>query len=351
MSATAIHHETRLAPDALGPTVAIGEILVEIMARSRGNGFLEPIELVGPYPSGAPAIFIDQCAKIGGAAAMVASVGNDDFGRINIERLRSDGADVSAISVSPDYPTGSAFVRYRDDGSRDFVYNIGKSAAALVSLTAEAKALFARAGHLHVMGTAFAIPGVWEVMDYAIGIIKQRGGSVSLDPNLRKELLGLGQTQERFARLVDVADLILPSGEELFIAAGVDGGIGRGRCACRPRRGGDRAQARRARIDILRRRRFAHRLSRLQGRGSGPDGRRRLLRRRLCRLPPPRHARVQGAGICQRRGCAQRHGARADGRSRVARRARRIHCRNAEKRAVSALTVGHGIQFDGWRTK
>jgi sugar/nucleoside kinase (ribokinase family) len=223
MSANAIHHETRLAPDALGPTVAIGEILVEIMAKSRGNGFLEPIELVGPYPSGAPAIFIDQCAKIGGAAAMVASVGDDDFGRLNIERLRSDGADVSAISVSPDYPTGSAFVRYRNDGSRDFVYNIGKSAAALVSLTAEAKALFERAGHLHVMGTAFAIPGVWEVMDYAIGVIKQRGGSVSLDPNLRKELLGQGQTQERFARLVDVADLILPSGDELFVAAGVDG--------------------------------------------------------------------------------------------------------------------------------
>ena len=223
MSANAILHNTRLAPDALGPTVTIGEILVEIMAKSRGNGFLEPIELVGPYPSGAPAIFIDQCAKIGGSAAMVAAVGNDDFGRINVERLQSDGADVSAISVSNDYPTGSAFVRYRNDGSRDFVYNIGKSAAALVSLTAEAKALFARAGHLHVMGTAFAIPGVWEMMDYAISVIKQRGGSVSLDPNLRKELLGHGQTQERFARLVDVADLILPSGDELFTAAGVDG--------------------------------------------------------------------------------------------------------------------------------
>lgn len=223
MPVNAILDQTRLAADALGPTVVIGEILVEIMAKSRGDGFLEPIELIGPYPSGAPAIFIDQCAKIGGQAAIVAAVGDDDFGRINIERLRSDGADVSAISVSPDYPTGSAFVRYRDDGSRDFVYNIGKSAAALVSLTAEAKALFARAGHLHVMGTAFAIPGVWEMMDYAIGVIRQRGGSVSLDPNLRKELLGLGQTQERFARLVDVADLILPSGDELFTAAGVDG--------------------------------------------------------------------------------------------------------------------------------
>ena len=218
-----ITNHTKLAPDSLGPTVVIGEILVEIMAKSRGSGFLKPIELTGPYPSGAPAIFIDQCAKIGGSAAIVASVGDDDFGRINIERLRADGADVSAVSVSREYPTGSAFVRYASDGSRDFVFNIGKSAAALVSLTPEAKALFARAGHLHVMGTAFAIPSVWEIMEHAIAVIKQRGGSVSLDPNIRKELLNQGQTQARFSKLVDIADLILPSGDELFVAAGVKG--------------------------------------------------------------------------------------------------------------------------------
>lgn len=211
-----------LSPDSLGPTVTVGEILVEIMATSRGNGFLKPIELVGPYPSGAPAIFTDQCARIGGQAGIVACVGDDDFGRINVERLRSDGADVSAIAVSPDYPTGSAFVRYRDDGSRDFVYNIGKSAAALVELTPEAKALIARSGHLHVMGTALSIPAIWEVLDHAIGVIKGRGGSISLDPNLRKELLGQGQTRERFARLLDLADLVLPSGEELHTATGLD---------------------------------------------------------------------------------------------------------------------------------
>jgi sugar/nucleoside kinase (ribokinase family) len=216
-------NHSALAPDALGPTITIGEILVEIMADIRGNGFLEPIALTGPYPSGAPAIFIDQCARMGGAAGIVASVGNDDFGQLNIERLRADGADVSAISVSDDYPTGSAFVRYRDDGSRDFVFNIAKSAAAQLSLTSEAKALIARAGHLHVMGTAFAIPGAWDIMDHAIGTIKGRGGSISFDPNLRKELLGRPDMQERFARLVEIADLLLPSGDELFVAAGIDG--------------------------------------------------------------------------------------------------------------------------------
>jgi sugar/nucleoside kinase (ribokinase family) len=214
---------TALAPDALGPTITIGEILVEIMATDRGNGFLEPITLTGPYPSGAPAIFIDQCARMGGAAGIIASVGDDDFGRINVERLRADGADVSAISVSHDYPTGSAFVRYRDDGSRDFVFNIAKSAAAQISLNEASKALIAGAGHLHVMGTAFAIPGAWEIMEHAIGVIKARGGSVSFDPNVRKELLAHAETKARFARLVEIADLVLPSGEELFVAAGAEG--------------------------------------------------------------------------------------------------------------------------------
>ena len=209
-----------LAPDALGPTITIGEILVEIMAVDRGTGFLEPTALVGPYPSGAPAIFIDQCARIGGSAGIIACVGDDDFGRVNVTRLRSDGADISAISINPDFPTGSAFVRYRNDGSRDFVFNIAKSAAAKIDLTAAARALIDRSGHLHVMGTALAIPGAAEIIEHAVTVIKGRGGSISFDPNVRKELLGDTETRTRFARMVDVADLILPSGEELFVAAG-----------------------------------------------------------------------------------------------------------------------------------
>ncbi|TDX83743.1 hypothetical protein EDE05_106152 [Neorhizobium sp. R1-B] len=209
-----------LAPDALGPTITIGEILVEIMAVDRGTGFLEPTALVGPYPSGAPAIFIDQCARIGGSAGIIACVGDDDFGRVNVTRLRSDGADISAISINPDFPTGSAFVRYRNDGSRDFVFNIAKSAAAKIDLTSAARALIDRSGHLHVMGTALAIPGAAEIIEHAVTVIKGRGGSISFDPNVRKELLGDTETRTRFAGLVDIADLILPSGEELFVAAG-----------------------------------------------------------------------------------------------------------------------------------
>lgn len=212
-----------LAPDALGPTVCLGEILVEIVATTVGAGFLTAQPLIGPYPSGAPAIFIDQCGRMGGAAAMIGAVGDDDFGRVNLDRLSADGVDVSAVAVDPDYPTGSAFVRYRADGSRDFVYNIARSAAARLSWTPAAAALIGRAGHLHVMGSALSMPGACDVIDRALDVVKARGGTLSVDPNLRKELRLDAATEARFAALVARADLLLPSGDELERAAGVAG--------------------------------------------------------------------------------------------------------------------------------
>ena len=35
--------------------LTIGEVLVEIVATTRGDGFREAVPLVGPFPSGAPA--------------------------------------------------------------------------------------------------------------------------------------------------------------------------------------------------------------------------------------------------------------------------------------------------------
>lgn len=115
--------------------LTIGEVLVEIVATTRGDGFLTPQPLVGPFPSGAPAIFIDQVGRMVTPCAIISRIGDDDFGRLNIERLRADGVDVSGIEIAPGETTGSAFVRYRDDGSRAFVYNIRKAACGKLAVT------------------------------------------------------------------------------------------------------------------------------------------------------------------------------------------------------------------------
>src|SRR5271157_3412313 len=140
--------------------LTIGEILVEIMATERGDGFLEPVKLIGPFPSGAPAIFIDQAARFGQPAALIGAVGDDDFGRVNLNRLSRDGVDVSAVRIDPEAVTGSAFVRYRPDGSRAFVFNIKQSACGRIELDAAARALIRRSDHLHVMGTALFAPRI-----------------------------------------------------------------------------------------------------------------------------------------------------------------------------------------------
>jgi fructokinase len=212
-----------LSPDELGPTICVGEILAEIVATTVGDGFRAAQPLVGPYPSGAPAIFIDQCGRLGGRAAMIGAVGDDDFGRLNLDRLRADGVDVSAVAVDHDYPTGSAFVRYRADGARDFVYNIATSAASRFGWDDTVAAVVGRAGHIHVMGTALTMPSARAVIARAVEAIKARGGTMSVDPNLRKELRVDARIERQFAELVARADLLLPSGDELERAAGVAG--------------------------------------------------------------------------------------------------------------------------------
>ena len=197
--------------------ITIGEILVEIMATVRGDGFLKPLPLVGPFPSGAPAIFIDQAARFGQPCGMVSSVGDDDFGRLNLERLRRDGVDVSGIAIDPELPTGSAFVRYRYDGARDFVFNIKHSASGRTTLNEAARRLVEENDHLHVMGTSLFSPSIVEAILDAITIVKGKGGSVSFDPNLRPEMLTLPGLREALESIFARCDLFLPSGGELFL--------------------------------------------------------------------------------------------------------------------------------------
>ena len=199
--------------------ITIGEILVEIMATEPGDGFREPIPLIGPFPSGAPAIFIDQVARLGQPCGMIACVGADDFGRVNLDRLARDGVDTSAIAIHPDLPTGSAFVRYRADGARDFVFNIRHSAAAATGATPAAERLI----DTPTTSTSWAPrcrrrPSSTSSSTPPSGS-ESRGGAVSFDPNVRASVLATPGVRDTMDRVLALTDIFLPSGPELFLFA------------------------------------------------------------------------------------------------------------------------------------
>jgi sugar/nucleoside kinase (ribokinase family) len=195
--------------------VTVGEVLVEVMAQDAGRGFRRPLRLLGPFPSGAPAIFIDQVAKLGQPCGIVSRVGDDDFGRLNVQRLAEDGVDTKSIEISPEFVTSSAFVRYRLDGGRDFLFNIDNAASGHVRITGAALELLGECGHLHVSGSTFFSSGSIEVAKTAVEVVKGNGGSVSFDPNIRNEAANDPKRREALIWMVRNCDTFLPSGEEL----------------------------------------------------------------------------------------------------------------------------------------
>lgn len=201
------------------PIVAIGEVLVEIMATKPGDGFREPLDLTGPFPSGAPAIFANQVGLMGHPAAMIASVGADDFGRLNIDRLRANGIDTSAIALHEDAVTGSAFVRYRADGSRAFLFNIAQSASGRLAITPDARNVLERARHLHVMGSSLFSDTAIAVVLEAVQRVKAAGGTLSFDPNVRPEIAAAGSLGDALKAIFAETDIYLPSGGEVFLFA------------------------------------------------------------------------------------------------------------------------------------
>jgi sugar/nucleoside kinase (ribokinase family) len=144
-------------------------------------------------------------------------VGEDDFGRLNLDRLARDGVDVSAVAIDPDRPTGTAFVRYRPDGARDFIFNIRHSACGRLPPEPLVEAGLATADHLHVMGSSLSSPEFTARNLAAARAIKARGGTVSFDPNLRKEILDAPGLRPAMDEILRLSDLFLPSGAELTL--------------------------------------------------------------------------------------------------------------------------------------
>ena len=200
--------------------MTMGEILVEIMATQIGQSFRQAGTLVGPYPSGAPAIYLDQVAKLGFPCGIIGCVGADDFGWVNVDRLKLDGADTSTITMLKNATTGSAFVTYKESGDRDFVFNIVNSASGQLSPAMVDENVLKGCTHFHVMGSSLFSAQIIEAMIKAIQIVKAQGGTISFDPNIRKEMLAIPEMRDALGQILALTDVFLPSGDEVTLLVG-----------------------------------------------------------------------------------------------------------------------------------
>jgi fructokinase len=199
----------------MSDVLTVGELLAEFMAERVGQTFSQPGTFLGPYPSGAPAIFVDQVAKTGTSAAMVGWVGEDGFGDLILNRLSGDGVEVSGIHRTGRLPTGTAFVTYRKDGSREFIFNLANSATSLIHADSVDPTLTEGCRFFHVMGTSLTSESMIAAVKQGIRRVKERGGKVSFDPNIRREVMSSDFIRDAIDFVLKQCDLLLPSEADL----------------------------------------------------------------------------------------------------------------------------------------
>jgi len=190
--------------------LVVGEAITAFM---RYPGETEP-SFHGPFPSGAPVIFASAAARLGVRVDLAAGVGVDPFGVQLYDRLIQHGVSTNLVTVDPSRPTAATFVTYNEDGSRDFVFYVEATAAQ----SAEPGVLEEISGvpdWLHISGSALAFGGdTAETAWRAVECAQEWGTPISLDPNVRKEVLH-GDFRDRFDVLLERAAVVFASAGEL----------------------------------------------------------------------------------------------------------------------------------------
>jgi sugar/nucleoside kinase (ribokinase family) len=220
-----VNYQINMCPDI----ISLGEVLVEII-RSELNVSHDTLgaDYKGPFPSGAPAIFIDSAARMGKnfklSTGFIGAIGDDEFGKCILEKLKKDEVDISQIKVLKEFTTGIAFNQYNSDGSRKFIFAPG--AAGMISSKDLEKNYFLNIKLLHIMGSALSISESSRRTCYkALKLAKEVNPEViiSFDPNLRPEMLNIDIILDICKPILKETNILMPSIEEAEILAGING--------------------------------------------------------------------------------------------------------------------------------
>ncbi len=201
--------------------ITVGEVLVEIMRPNAGQPLDIPGEFRGPFASGAPAIFAVAAARLGLSTAFIGAIGDDAFGHLLEKCFTVEQVDSTGLQRPPGFTTGAAFVAYDDSGGREFVFHIRHAACGQLSARLIPEGFFENAKWLHISGsTVFLNKNSRAACQQAMDLMISQGGKISLDPNLRPELMSIGEASKVLAPFLAAADLLLPTMEEAHALTG-----------------------------------------------------------------------------------------------------------------------------------
>ena len=200
--------------------VTMGPLLCEIMRKELDKPLYSPADFSGPYASGDAAIMINTAAKLGANCAIIGVVGDDGFGRCVTDRMKESGVDCSMVRVDPKASTGTAFVCYFSDESRNFLYHVRHAAPGMLTADDVDLDKIRDAKWIHVSGFTLSTNqnSAEAVYKMVKGVSKKT--KICFDPNIRPEVLSVEQIRSLCYPVIQRADLIFPSKGEAMMFTG-----------------------------------------------------------------------------------------------------------------------------------
>jgi fructokinase len=205
----------------MGKLYSIGEVLIDFIPLQKGVP-LKDVLSFERAPGGAPANVAAAAAKFGGESSIITKLGNDAFGDFLVEQLKNAGVKTDKILRTAEANTGLAFVSLKEDGERDFSFYRKPSADLLFNDSEIHSDWFDTGDVLHFCSVDLVESPMKFAHKKAIDAMKENGGLISFDPNVR---LPLWETKEQcrsaILEFLPEAHLIKVSDEELEFITGI----------------------------------------------------------------------------------------------------------------------------------
>ena len=189
----------------------LGDAVVDLLPE--GDGHLLKC------PGGAPANVAVGIARLAGQSGFIGRVGDDPFGHFMKQTLNDEQVDTHYMHYDPLHRTSTVVVALDDEGERSFTFMVRPSA----DLFLEPADLPQFKPHqwLHTCSIALSAEPGRSTAFTAMEQMKQAGGQVSFDPNIRTDLWqDMEQLQDCLSRALLLADVAKLSVEELQFISG-----------------------------------------------------------------------------------------------------------------------------------
>lgn len=153
-------------------------------------------------------------SRLGVDAKWISRLGDDELGRLVLNRIRGEGVDTRSVVLDPHRPTGLYLKEQAPVGTRAHYYRRGSAASALAPHAFDPVLLDGvEAIHLTGITAALSASGA-DYVAWAAGEARRRGVQVSFDINFRAALWSADAARTYIEKILPLVDILFVSEEE-----------------------------------------------------------------------------------------------------------------------------------------